>query len=199
MIILALDTETTGLLDTSRVAQLAMILKEDEQILGQFECLIKPEGWVMPEATAKFHGITQELLMKYGIPMAGAMRLLNIWINQADVCIAHNFDYDHGRLKYEALQHKMELAKPKSIFCTAIESTDHCRIPPTPNMVKYGHGDKFKKPNLQEAHTFFTGAGFDGAHSAMPDVQACFKVYHGIIEREKQGEVNAVTESTRSA
>lgn len=190
MIILGLDVETTGLHDRARVAQLAMILMEDQKIIGQFECLIKPEHWSMPEETAKFHGITQELLLKYGIPMAGAMRLLNIWINQADVCIAHNFEYDHGRLKFEALQHKMDLAKPKSIFCTAIKSTDHCKIPPTESMKKYGHGNKFKKPNLQEAHTFFTGAGFDGAHSAMPDVQACMKVYHAIIEREKTNENN---------
>jgi len=50
-------------------------------------------------------------------------------------------------------------------------STDICRLPgKIPG--------KYKWPSLQEAYKMFIDPnGFDGAHDAMVDVNACLKVY----------------------
>lgn len=181
---LVADTETTGLTATAEIAQIAFLLfDKDRKLVGQFKSLIKPDGWVMPEETAKFHGITQDICEKYGLDIRGVMSVFQGFCAKADVLIFHNQQYDVGRLQYTMKRTGAPLAMPR-VECTMKMATDICQLPPTAKMAAAGHGG-FKAPNLKEAHRFFTGEDFDGAHDALADVWACARVYWAIQDRQK--------------
>ncbi len=174
------DTETSGLKADSKIAQLALRMEDAERrVVAEYSSMILPEGWEMPEETAKFHGITQERLVKYGIAIATAFGIFNRFCRDADVIIFHNQQYDVGRIRHMMEYTGIQVAMPHKIYCTMDGSKDIIKLPPTDKMLAAGRTG-YKPPNLQEAHTFFTGAGFDGAHDAMSDVRACSRVYWGI-------------------
>lgn len=187
MTYLGFDTETTGLHDNAEIAQLAMMLFDDnKECIGEFKSLIKPDGWTISEETQKFHTdsgstVSQENCEKYGLSIKSVMALFNNWCDKADELIAHNLDYDIARIRYTANRLGLQLNMPHQHKCTMKLSTDILKIPPTAAMKKWGHGDKFKNPNLQEAHKHFFGKEFDGAHDAMADVKACASIYFEII------------------
>ena len=41
-----------------------------------------------------------------------------------------------------------------------------------------------KNPKLQEAHQILCGTAFDGAHNALNDVQATYRVFQALQARE---------------
>lgn len=177
------DTETTGLKADAEIAQFACLhFDKDRKLVGQFKAFIKPEGWVMPEETAKFHGITQEICEKYGINIRGVMSLFQAWCAQADFLVFHNSQYDVGRLQYTMQRHNVPLAMPHRIECTMKLTTDIVCCPPSEKMVAAGRTGH-KPPSLKEAHKHFTGQDFDGAHDALADVWACARVYWAYLDR----------------
>lgn len=180
------DTETTGLNATAEIAQFACLLfDEQRKLVGQFKALIKPDGWVMPPETAAFHGITQEICEKYGLDIRGVLALFHGWCAKAETLIFHNSQYDVGRLQHTMKRTGAPLAMPR-VQCTMRLATDIICLPPTDKMIAAGrHG--YKAPNLKEAHKFFTGEDFDGAHDALADVWACARVFWAIQDRQKAG------------
>lgn len=174
------DTETTGLKADAKIAQIAFRMEDAERrVVAEYASMILPEGWEMPPETAAFHGISQERLVQYGIAINTAFGIFNRFCRDAKVLIFHNSKYDLGRLRHMSEFTGIQLAMPHQIYSTMDSSKDILKLPPTEKMVAAGFNG-YKAPNLQEAHTFFTGAGFDGAHDAMSDVRACSRVYWGI-------------------
>jgi len=177
------DTETTGLRADAEIAQIAFLLfDKDRKVMGQFKSLIKPDGWVMPPETAAFHGITQEMCEKYGLDVRGVLSVFNGFCARADVLVFHNSQYDVGRLQYTMGRTGFPLAMPR-VECTMKLTTDLVGLPPTEKMVAAGRTGN-KPPSLKEAHEFFTGQGFDGAHDALADVWACARVYWAYLDRQ---------------
>ena len=190
---LVIDTETTGLpnyklpknnLKQPRIVQIAAILFDDEgKTHGKLSTVIKPDGWVIPDEVAKLHGIDQARAIREGIPMAIAFSHFRNLVAQADKIIAHNIAFDKFLVEVEAV--KLGFREPtwngKKLFCTMKESVDITKIPPTEAM-KAKRMFCFKAPNLTELHTHFFGEGFDGAHDALVDVEACIRCYLEIMK-----------------
>lgn len=178
------DTETCGLKADAAIAQIAFLLfDKDRKVVGQFKSLIKPDGWVMPPETAAFHGITQEICEKYGMDIRGVLSVFNGFCARADVLIFHNSQYDVGRLQYTMNKIGFPLAMPR-VECTMKLTQDIVCMPPSDKMIAAGRTGH-KPPSLKEAHRFFTGEDFDGAHDALADVIACSKVYWAYLDRQQ--------------
>lgn len=171
------DTETNGLpknykgdprdLDNwPRVIQLAWQLYDNNGQLHAEACdLIKPDGWVIPNE--KFwidNGYSTEKSMAQGVPMAHALNGFVAAINQCDMMVAHNLDFDNPILTAEMIRYGLKADKRPQKFCTMKSTTAVLRLPG-----KFG----LKWPNLTELHNFCFGRGFDGAHDALADVKAC--------------------------
>jgi len=175
------DTETTGLprnykapLTNSsnwpRLVQHAWIITDEAGAeLEKHEYIIKPEDFTIPYQATKLHGITTEQANTEGILLEIVLREFVSALNEAEVLVAHNFNFDSKILGAEFVRKKMKsplFNKPH--ICTMKSTTNFCNIPGP-----YG----YKWPTLTELHLKLFGTDFKEAHNAIVDVKACAKCF----------------------
>jgi len=172
------------------IVQLAAIVVDldTREQLSSMNTIIRPDGWTIPEKVSKIHGITTERALADGIPEADALDMfLSLWGQQLRV--AHNEQFDArivriAQSRFGYSETDLALWKGGKALCTQRMATPIMKLPPTPKMRAAGFF-KHKSANLQEAFTYFTGAPFENAHSAMADVKACFAIYFAIVDAKK--------------
>lgn len=185
--ILIFDTETTGLPKNwkapmtevnnwPRIIQFAyQVVDMQGQLVKQTKQLIKPDGWVIPKE--KFwidNGYSTEKNQAEGIRLPD---LLDEFISDYEMCsviAAHNISFDHNVTGAEMIRYQKKVSKKLPQICTMRSTTNLCKIPGS-----YG----FKFPKLEELHHFLFEEGFDGAHDAMADVNACRRCLFELINR----------------
>ncbi|WP_405118785.1 3'-5' exonuclease [Pseudomonas leptonychotis] len=180
----AFDTETTGLPDWKNpseaghqphIVEIASLLCDAEgNVIDRFQAIVRPNGWeVTPELTA-IHGISHEQAMDEGIPEIEALDGFLALHARAGIRAAHNATFDDRIIRIAMSRyHSKELAdsfkETTEKYCTCNNSR-----------VQVGLG---KLPTLGEAYKHFFGQDLVEAHRAMPDAQACARVYfalHGV-------------------
>ncbi len=194
MTYLFFDSETTGLPDFKmppdwegqpHICQIGAILADESgRVKAEMNFIITPDGWKIPQEASLIHGITPEDSAKYGISIKGALSLFARMLLNCETVVAHNIKFDLFMLEIECARSGVSLQLPKQFACTMQDSTDILQLPATARMLAYNMG-KYKNPNLQEAHEYFMGAKFNGAHDAMADVRACKEVFFKIQETKK--------------
>ncbi len=177
------DTETTGLpgdynapltdfANWPRLVQLAWQIHDEKGALVEVKnFIIKPEGFVIPRATEKIHGISTERALREGRPLQEVLDEFVTALQKVKVVAGHNVEFDNTIVRVECL--RTETACPlteKIIIDTKEVSTDYCAIPG-------GRGGKYKWPKLSELHQKLFGEGFDAAHNASADVQATARCF----------------------
>lgn len=187
---LIFDTETNGLPITAsarysevsnwpRILQLSWGLYNDAgELVDSRTSFIKPNGWTVPNSPFFVeHNYTTERCAGLGIPIEEALTgFLQAWA-QADVIVAHNLAFDRPVLFAELVRAEKKLPnKNVEYYCTKLHSEPICKI--------QGYGGKYKWPTLTEAHEWFFKEGFEGAHDAKADVEACARVYFKCLEYE---------------
>lgn len=188
------DTETTGLPNKRsprlemqpHIMQLAISLyDESRRPVFELSTLVALPEHVgcSPEALAT-HGITPELSREYGMPAKKAIGMLRFAMRRAKIVVAHNLQFDEKLVDF-ACKRNEEISPLEGAgkFCTLEATTDLLRLPPTEAMIKWGHGDKFKSPKLEETYRFLFGETFEGAHDALVDTRACARVYFELLDR----------------
>jgi len=178
---LIFDTETTGLpinykaplsdfKNWPRMVQLAwMSFQENGQLIESQNLIIKPDGFTIPAAAVKVHGISTERALTEGISLNEALTNFATAIEQAKFLIAHNIKFDANILGAEFLRTQI----PNKLFdkphiCTMKKSTNFCQLPGN-----YG----YKWPSLTQLHLKLFKSDFQEAHNAQIDVQACAKCF----------------------
>ncbi len=204
MMLLFIDTETTGLPDKRlprthpaqpRIVQLAAWLGEemnDPRVtvngvsplrhVASLNAIIRPAGWTIPERATTVHGFTTERALALGEDAESVLARLLLLIAQADyaspgeaLLIAHNFDFDYWMLLAELIHADLPTYQPALLH-------PFCTMKAlTPRMRLPGRWPgQFKWPSLAEAHRYCFDRDFDNAHTAMGDVLACKDIYlHG--------------------
>ena len=181
-----IDTETSGLFDWSRpadaegqprLASLALILlRGDLSLEAEIGVLVRPEGWSMGEDAQRVHGLSNERLLKEGIPVRYALALYLTALNEGRVIVAHNTQYDtkimRGELRRLGLPDEHERTRT---ICTMRSLTDVCKLP------KARGGYKF--PRLSEACEIVLSRPHVDAHGALPDARACVDLFRVMRER----------------
>lgn len=177
---LVFDTETTGLprsfsasitdLDNwPRVVQLAWQLYDANGNLSQDEnFIILPDGFTIPEAAAKIHGITTERAICEGVPLERALLGFAGALKSARVLVAHNIEFDTPIVQAEFLRLRLPPAfGAQTRVCTMKSSTKFCG----------------KWPKLAQLHSKLFGCDFEGAHDAKVDVAICAKCFFELRKR----------------
>jgi DNA polymerase III epsilon subunit-like protein len=175
------DTETTGipknykapatdLKNWPRLVQIAWLVADEAgNEITSAEYIVKPNGFTIPAAASKIHGITTAIAMQNGVAITGILDLMVKDIAAASVLIAHNIAFDEKIVGAELLRagypNHME-ARPRK--CTMQSATNYCRI-----AGPYG----YKWPTLQALYKTLFREEFAGAHRALTDVRACAKCY----------------------
>ena len=194
--ILFYDTETSGLPlwnepnedpRQPHLVQLAAILVDPEtrQVLSTLDVIVRPDGWTIPDDVVAVHGITTEKAAALGVPESLALKMLLAMHERCELRVAHNEPFDM-RMVLIAIKRLLgddyglaDYWKEQPAACTQRLSTPILQIPATDRMRVAGRFH-YKSANLSEAHRHFFGVDFDGAHSALADVQACMRVYFAI-------------------
>lgn len=198
MLILAYDTETTGIIKGSDytdpqnpfLASIAMILYDSEahRIVSSFNAAIKPEGWVMPTEAELVNGLTNEYLQKVGIPLSLVIPVVIAIANKAELRIAHNAEFDTKIIAAAIWRQSIEEFNSNSISQWSVEQwlqiPTYCTMNCSKELV--GALDKrgrIKYPKLTEAYKFFFDKDLDRAHSANADAVAVLEIYLAIQDR----------------
>lgn len=175
------DTETTGLpvwKDPSEadhqphIVEIAAILHNEQgAVIDSFQAIVRPAGWIIPDELVQIHGISQEMAMDVGISEAEALEGFLALHARAGIRAAHNATFDDriiriALMRYHGEERANAFRDGSEKFCTCNKS----RGP-------VGLG---KLPTLAEAYKHFTGEDLVEAHRAMPDAQACARVYFAL-------------------
>jgi DNA polymerase III epsilon subunit-like protein len=181
------DTETTGLprswkapvndlANWPRLVQLAWLLYDpDGKFISGKDHIIRPEGFRIPEESARVHGISTAKALLDGVPLAVALKEFHGLFENARALVAHNMSFDEKILGAEFLRLGLQNPLPgKKRICTMETSTNFCRIEGP-----YG----YKWPKLSELHQKLFGTGFQEAHNAANDIQATAKCFWELRKR----------------
>lgn len=190
MVDFVFDTETTGLVNHKvpdhtiqpHPVQIACILVDGSKIMNMVSIIVNPLVPVT-EGAAQAHGITQEVIERHGLSMKAATGIFLNFLNKADRIVGHNIDFDiivaEAMLYRTLTDYDMSKFREVPRVCTMHSTTDVCRIPSKNKWSKY------KWPTLDEAYrTLVDPKGFSGAHDALNDVMACWKVLQALEEQE---------------
>lgn len=184
----AFDTETDGLpiwaADHTHsrqptLVQLAWAELEKGRITARHSHLVDPGAVVIPDdAYCAQHGFTDARLRAEGKSPLVVLSAFGLSVARADRIIAHNMDFDRLIIR-TALYRLGSKAKDfpsmrgKKFICTKLASTPVLKIP--------GRYGTYKWPSLDEAYRKLVDPnGFEGAHDATNDVDACAKVFFAL-------------------
>lgn len=198
--ILFFDTETTGLPDFKapsdadhqpHIVELAALLcADDGRIVRAYHSIVAPGGWEISEEMTEIHGIEHNFAMRHGSEEADVLDTLMTLSHSGDDAtqtfrVAHNRSFDDRIIRIGLKRHfgeqKADRWSSATGACTAIMSTDRCRIPPTNKMMAAGI-KRFKTPKLEEAVRIILGREPTAAHSALGDVLDCRDLYLALRE-----------------
>ena len=184
---LIFDTETTGtpknynapLTDSDnwpRMVQIAWQLHDTNgDLVEVHNFIVKPDGYTIPYAVVKIHGITTERAEKQGVPLGDVLEKFNEAVKKAKIVAGHNIEFDINIVgaEYHRVGCEMPLLDLPSLD-TMKKTVDFCALPG-------GKGGKFKYPKLNELHKKLFGVEFDAAHNAAADVEATARCFLELI------------------
>ncbi len=184
------DVETTGMpknwkapvndtFNWPRAVQIAWLFYDkDRNLLDDKDYIIQPEGYEIPYAAERIHGISTETAKEQGMELLSVLQAFKILIDKTDYIIAHNLAFDEKIIGAEFYRKNVEhrLFNTER-YCTMREGTYFCKIPG-----KYG---KYKWPSLSELHQKVFGKDFDNKHNARADVEACANCFFKLVDAEE--------------
>lgn len=155
------------------VVQIAAKQFWGRRVVGQLSFFMQPldaDGNAAAIPTEKFFiesGITQDVVDAAGTTYRVGMAAFHNLLKKSDRLVAHNMEFDGPVTRASLIRAWVPTDEIDRVdrFCTMQSLTDVLKIPG-----KYG----FKFPSLDEAYRALVDPeGFDGAHDAMVDVDAC--------------------------
>ena len=194
------DTETTGLpkkknapLDDlnnwPRVIQIGWLeYDKDGNEISKGDYIIKPNGFDIPEQSARIHKITTEIANEKGEDLRKSLEVFNSIISKSEYLVAHNIEFDEMVLGAEFKREyiKTDLFEKKRI-CTMKSSIDLVKIPSDKGGYRY--------PGLSDLHHKLFGEGFTGAHNAAVDIAITAKCFW---EMKDKGYLNIFGDEAKS-
>ncbi|QDT07970.1 hypothetical protein K227x_64000 [Rubripirellula lacrimiformis] len=198
IVVLAIDTEThdspsdwRGASDNvecwPRIVEIGWVLAVAGpsgigEVLERRSLLIRPSGWKITAEAFGVHGIAQEQCETSGVSIDYALDELREAIQEADLLVAHNIDFDWPVIRCESIRDGNDLADiDRPHFCTMKAGTPICAIPS-----HFG----LKWASLGELHGVLFGTPVFGAHRALADADACLRCYAEIERRAVTAEAS---------
>ena len=187
------DTETTGvprdyrapLTDSANWPRLVQIAWTDGGAMNC--CIVRPDGFEIPEEASAVHGITHERAMAEGEPLADVIGRFLLASESADIHVGHKIDFDVAIVGAEL--HRLGLTTAAELFeqrprrCTMKIGTEFCKLPG-----RYG----YKWPRLPELYRALFDREMELAHRADADVATTVECYRELENRGLFGQVDAV-------
>lgn len=187
---LCFDTETNGkrgknppLSSEPAITQIAAILFWGRRPVAHLSCFVQPLNFDGSPATIPNEeffikaGITHATVDAVGRPLKTGLAEFNQMVRSADRIVAHNIQFDDPitRSNYSRVVAPQREYWDRPKYCTMKTLEPVLKLPG-----KYG----YKFPTLDESYRALVDPmGFEGAHDAMVDVQACAAVLWAIEDK----------------
>ena len=200
MIILVLDTETTGLpiydanIKTTiypYIIQLSFVLFNTDtmEIIHCCDKIIKLDDNIeISSESIAMHGITRERSKEFGINIVDALLCLFEYSRLATLVVGHNCSFDITMIKEESYRIKacniyndmsiLNLPRVLSVtYCTMKETKNICKIINPNSAYKNAVSPSYKWPKLNELHQYLFGSIPKNLHNALYDTLICLRCY----------------------
>ena len=195
-----IDTETTGLpindnlpyteLDNwPHLVQVALIIEDDNYgILAKRNMILKPDGYSIPESSARIHGIANAQAIKVGEDRKHVIGFLDQVLSNSNIVIGHNVSFDLNVVKAEIIRVKgienaLFTTKNHNVVDTMKMGMNICKIPNLSFHTRMSQ--PYKYPKLDELYYKLFNKHFNNQHDAMADVQAAYDCYYE-LKRKSQ-------------
>lgn len=178
--ILVFDTETTGFPNTHKpsvdpgqphLVQLGAILvnADTRDVIASMDVIVKPDGWEIPQKCTDVHGISTAYALGVGVPESTALRMF-LALQAGATRLAHNSKFDERIIDIARVRYASEYYLDPNMTCCTLE------------MSRKRKGGSHK---LADVLKELTGRNLVGAHSALPDAQACLDIYFAMLDADK--------------
>lgn len=205
-LLLVIDTETCGIPNDRLpddhpaqppLVQLGAILVDEDNGAewATLEVVVRPNGWVIPSKAAEVHGISTAVAEIVGVPLSCVVPMYVHLRSRAARIVAFNKEFDLKIMRQAIARNgkAVTLLGTGDVECAMELASPIMKLPPTDRMIAAGRGGQFKNPSLVEAHRYFFGEDYDGAHSALADARATARVYFACKRIAAAGGVEFVT------
>ena len=185
MRVLVFDTETSGLIpkkyesltECPYILQLACILVDTDgsKVINKIDSIneiINAPIDKLDDKVMEITGLTIEKV-KSGVEIVPLLNKLKNMMENCDVLVAHNLEFDSNMIKLECIRNDIELNVSKACYCTMKKSTQLCNIQKENSFGKY-----LKWPTLEELHKhLFPTVEVKNLHDAYVDSILCLRCY----------------------
>lgn len=184
MRVLVFDTETSGLIpkkyeslkECPYILQLACILVDTDgskvNKIDSINEIINAPINKLDDKVMEITGLTIEKV-KSGVDIVPLLNKFKNMLENSDVMVAHNLEFDSNMMWIECKRNNIELKAKKSAYCTMMNSTQICKIERENSFGKY-----LKWPTLEELHKhLFPGLDVKNLHDAYVDSILCLRCY----------------------
>ena len=181
------DTETTGVprnynapvsdVDNyPRLVQLGYVLVNNGKVLHQYEAIIKPDGFEIPQGASRVNGISTEKALNEGEDLVKVLDEFKFWAKASDKLIGHNVKFDCSIMGAEYWRkHGFDPLAEKKKVCTMLSGAKFVGIP--------GNYGKYKYPKLQELYRALFLKDFPQTHTARDDILHTVECYDEMVKR----------------
>ena len=198
--ILFVDTETTGLVQMDvqpngakwypnymesekypRIVQFSFLRYNQEgQMLSMQDFIIKPDNYTIPEESTKIHKITTEQALKNGTPMKNVLDIFKAELDQTDLIVMHNSQFDKNVILSEAFRYErrdiIDAMFKHNFFCTMKQTKNYVGI-------KSQYYDGYKNPSLTELHNRLFNERLPIMHNSLNDAKVTAKCFFRLLTR----------------
>jgi len=186
---LIFDTETNGLpicpgfgffpvyadtvkYNNARIVQVSYVITDENYSkLEESDVIIKADNFTI--TNERFHGITQEISETSGIPFTEFAEQFSNALDNVNIIIAHNIDFDFNVLCAEFYRYGLT-----RIIAKFQSKQQICTMKRYKTLVgaRFRSGNDIKYPNLKELYTFATGGQqMENHHNSMYDTLNLWK------------------------
>jgi len=186
MKLLVFDTETTGLPEKGAkinelnrwpyIIQLSYILYDTENnyVLDIRDSIIKLQKNIKIDSVSEnIHKISMDISQEKGIDIKNILTSLSSVINNCDIIIGHNINFDKNIVSVELARNNMNnIFQNKNFYCTMRGSKNICKIP-----ININGKDMYKYPKLVELYKFYFNHEPENLHNSMYDVLVTLRCF----------------------
>ena len=180
---LVFDCETTGLYEegqpSPRLVQLAWQLCDRKGgLLRIASHIVQPEGFEIPYASAKIHGISTARAKKEGLLLREVLKQFEASLEEANCLVGHNLEYDLRILKDE--HKRLDISSRLSNLPLRDTMKESCKYVALASR----KGSSYKFPKLGELYEKLFGSTFSSAHNAAFDVAATAACFFELLRKD---------------
>jgi len=173
MLVLAIDTETTGLLPNEaayelwpHIVQFSFVLFDTATSeLTEHDYILRVPGDIL---TTYIHGITKEMSDR-GIDFEETYDAFHAALEACDIVVGHNIEFDLKMIQAECVRRKKPFTMPSVRYCTMRENKERVGLLNPSGYLKY--------PKLVELYEHLFPEPAANCHNALSDAYMCLRCF----------------------